>query len=798
LAGLAGACFLAIGLGNSLTPADPGVPALWPAAGIGIAAVVLWGPGIWPGVSAGVFAASLAASGQALPALVAALGDTLEALAGGMLVRRFAGGRNAFQAPGTVFRFALFAGLLAPLAGSALDVAVQAAGGPASPAIGWPAVTRYFAGAAGVLVVAPVLVQSIGARLPRLSPTRLLEPLTVALAVAVVGFVVFSGTAREIFPGAPLVFVGMPVIVWAAFRLGLLGTAATVFGFSAIAVAGTLAGQGPFAGGDPYRSLVLLQLFMVISTLTALPMAALVEERRRAAQELELRVAQRTATLRTAQEIARLGSWEWDIAADRILWSDELYRIFGLHPNEFPATYDAYLGFIHPEDRDLAHRTVMQALADHQPFAFDHRVVRQDGTVRVVHGQGMVELDASGKPVRMTGTAQDITSRKRVEGALRESLERFQALADGSPLGIFHTTPEGTVDYANARWMEISGCDSHDFDAIRRAVHPDDLDALRAKWRACLAGGTELVAEFRYVHADGQVRECSTRATPIRDASGQLTGFVGTVEDTTGRRQAEAERREVERLRLQAEFKTNFLRTAAHELGNPLTPVKIQLRILKGLLQGRAHPDERKAVDILDRNVERISLLVHDMLESARLQSGRVKLLVRPMDLAHAIHDVVETFQETAIQGRVALDAHVPSELPMEADSDRVTQVLFNLVSNAMKFTPEGGRITVRAEATPTGVRVTVADTGLGFTAAQALRLFQPFAQVHDGLPTGSKGGTGLGLYISKGLVEQHGGTLTCSSAGAGTGATFTFEMPRVASPPPVAIEPEASVPKHA
>src|SRR5207245_1501770 len=155
----------------------------------------------------------------------------------------------------------------------------------------------------------------------------------------------------------------------------------------------------------------------------------------------------------------------------------------------------------------------------------------------------------------------------------------------------------------------------------------------------------------------------------------------------------EAREREMDRLREQARFKTEFLRTAAHELGNPLTPIKIQLRMLKAFVAQPGYAEARKGVEILDRNVERLHLLVRDMLESARLQAGRMRLAPRPMDLSHTVHEVIETFQEAAIQTGVALELEAPPELPLVADPDRLTQVLYNLVSNAMKFTPAGGRI---------------------------------------------------------------------------------------------------------
>ncbi|MFO1534411.1 MAG: PAS domain S-box protein [Thermoplasmatota archaeon] len=475
--------------------------------------------------------------------------------------------------------------------------------------------------------------------------------------------------------------------------------------------------------------------------------------------------------LAEAQRIAHLGSWALDAAAGTVTGSAEMFRLLGMPAPPGPLPFAALQARIDPAHLAPAQEALRRAIAENSRLSLDVPVLRDGGVPAWLHMEG--RLDAAG---RMVGTAQDVTQALRHEADLRESLERFTVLADGSPLGIFHTTVQGQVDYANPRWEEIAGCDHRDFAAIRAAVHPDDREPLTKAWRAAVASGTDLVAEFRYVHRDGKVVECWTRASPVRDASGKVTGFVGTVDDVSERRALEARQRELDLIREQARFKTEFLRTAAHELGNPLTPIKIQLRLLRDFVRQAPHAGARRNVEILDRNVERLHLLVRDMLESARLQSGRLRLLPRPMDLSHMVHEVAETFQEAAIEQGIALEVETPPGLPMVADPDRLTQVLYNLLSNAMKFTPAGGRIHVQVQRAGERASVLVQDTGAGFTADQAAGLFQPFGQVHDVVP--GKGGTGLGLYISKGIVEQHGGRLEARSDGPGKGATFLFWVP--------------------
>ncbi|HUR63546.1 MAG TPA: MASE1 domain-containing protein [Candidatus Thermoplasmatota archaeon] len=894
---------------------------LWPATGLAIAAAVWWGPRIWPAIAGAALVVETTTTGSLPLGAAIATGNTLEALAGALLVGRLAGGPDAFATPRNAFRYLGMAGLVAPLASATVGaVALVAAGridAAAAPAV-WA--TWYLGDAAGAIIVGPALLLAPGLWALR---ARAVEAAAIVAAVAATGALLFLGPLGG--PIAVLTVLCVPPLMWSAFRLGPAGTAWALLVLHAIAVAATALERGPFLAPSPTASYLTLQLFLGTLTLLILPLAAVVAERRRAAEDLEGLVANRTAELRAeveerrraeaaaqgslsmlaatlestqdaitvidaggrmvgwnsrftqmwgfppgmlerggrdelrafaaartaepegmrrvfevpdatgpgetmdvvrlrdgrvferytrpqavgerivgrvvsyrdvtardraqaalaashaalaeAQRIARVGSLAIDPATRTVTASAEMFRLLGVPPEDGPVPYEAMQRFLDPAEVAAALADLERAVATRGAVARDMQVRPPTGEARLLHFEGILD-PASG---RLVGTAQDVTEARRREAALRESLERFKVLADASPLGIFHTTTQGQVDYANPRWTEIAGCDPHDSAAIRAAVHPEDVGRLTQAWRAAVASGTDLVAEFRYVHRDGKTVQCATRASPVRDGGGQVTGFVGTVDDVSERHALEARQREMEVLREQARFKTEFLRTAAHELGNPLTPVKLQLRLLKEFVAQPEHAAARHGVEILNRNVERLHLLVSDMLESARLQAGRMRLAPRPMDLSHTVHEVAESFQEAAIQGGIALDVHVPPRLRLVADPDRLTQVLDNLVSNAMKFTRKGGRIRIEVEPADGVARVTVQDDGAGFTPDQAAGMFQPFGQVHDAVP--GKGGTGLGLYISKGIVEQHGGSLDAHSDGPGKGALFTVRLPLVAPP---------------
>ncbi|MBI2078403.1 MAG: PAS domain S-box protein [Euryarchaeota archaeon] len=264
----------------------------------------------------------------------------------------------------------------------------------------------------------------------------------------------------------------------------------------------------------------------------------------------------------------------------------------------------------------------------------------------------------------------------------------------------------------------------------------------------------------------------------------EVMGHVGTqLGRVVERARADDEHRvamdrilEVEELKEVNKFKEQFIRTISHELNTPITPIKLQLHLLRQEL-GPLADNQKHAVEVVSRNVERLELLVQDMLDVTRIQSGQLKLARQPTKLYPLVHDALELFAESAKQGGVRLETPKGNGLEVDADPRRIVQVLVNLVSNALKFTPPGGRVGVEVRNDPNQVMVRVTDTGSGMTAEQIARLFRPFSQVHDTQHV-LRPGTGLGLYICKNLIDQHGGRIGCESPGPGLGTTFWFTLP--------------------
>ena len=254
-------------------------------------------------------------------------------------------------------------------------------------------------------------------------------------------------------------------------------------------------------------------------------------------------------------------------------------------------------------------------------------------------------------------------------------------------------------------------------------------------------------------------------------------------------------RRAAEALQDADRRKDEFLATLAHELRNPLAPLRNGLEVM-----GRAAGDPAavgRAWAMMDRQLGHLVRLVDDLLDISRVTSGKVRLKLEPIDLRAAVEAAVETARPLVEAGRHELAVRLPPDpLPLSADPTRVAQVVANLLTNAAKYTPDGGRIEVAAGRDGAAAVVRVADTGVGIPADMLPKVFDLFTQVGKHLER-SQGGLGIGLALVKRLVEMHGGTVTADSPGAGRGSTFTVRLPLAAaagppveSPPPAAARP--------
>ena len=686
-------------LGLSLAFVNASATAVWPCTGIAVACLLLFGTRVWPAIMAGAFLVNVTTTGSIASSLGVAAGNALEAVIAAALTTRFAGGVEAFERARTLLRFVFFAGVVATPVSATIGVTVLSLAGEAEwGRYGAIWLTWWLGDAVGAVVVTPLIV--LWARTPNVSwtPLAAIEWLLLFASSLLVPLAVFGGGLGISRGHLPIEFLCIPVGLWAALRFGPREAASTIGIIGIVALWGTVQGQGPFAGGSEHRAIALLQAFIGVAGVMVLMVGTLVAERRSAEaavrrlnEALEQRVLDRTARLEAsnrelvteiaerrraqqerersearlleAQRVAHIGSWEWDVVENRIWWSDELFRIFGIAPSpDFDTTYEAYIKRVHPDDAALINAHVQEALATGRPFAFEHRLIAPDGTLKWVSANGQVTRDPEGRIRRIAGTGHDITEWKRLEH------ER-----------------------------------------------------------------TELVRE------------------------------------QAARQQAEEANR----------LKDEFLATLSHELRTPLNAIVGWLQILNGRT---VDPATRQTLGVIERNAASLRRLIEDVLDVSAIVSGKLRLVVQPLDLRVPVRSAFESMRPAAAERGVALDLEEPGEeLFVSGDPQRLQQVVTNLGTNAIKFTPQGGRLTLNLVRDDDAAVLRVIDTGIGIHPAVLPHVFEQFRQ-GDSSVTRRHGGLGLGLAIVRHLVQLHGGSVTADSAGEGLGATFTVRLPLLAA----------------
>ena len=475
-------------LGLALAFVNASATAVWAPTGIALAAVLICGPRVWPGIVLGAFVVNYTTAGSVSTSLAIAIGNTSEALIGAFLVNRFAG-LSAFARGREFFLFVLLAGLLSTMVSATVGVTSLAVSGLAAwRDYGSVWLTWWLGDATGAVVVAPVVLLWHADPRIRWSPAQRLEVLGLLLGLVVVGWIVFVRVTY------PIGFLCLPLCVWIGFRFGAREAATATCLLSVIAVWGTVRGLGSFGTHAPNAALLLLQLFMAVTSIVGITVGAAVAERRRAEDcvsalndDLEDRVRSRTAQLQKAhdglhasearlaeaQEVAHIGSWEWRVLDNRLWWSEELYRMCGVERASFRAGYEAFLDLVHAEDRPRVHRVVQDSLNDGQPFEFEYRMVRPDGEVRIIHSKGRVIQDHRGRAVRMLGTGQDVTDQRRLEEQLQQALKlEAIGLLAGGVAHDFNNMLTAVLGYTDTVLMQI-GDDkpiSGDLHEIRKAA----------------------------------------------------------------------------------------------------------------------------------------------------------------------------------------------------------------------------------------------------------------------------------------------------------------------------------------
>jgi PAS domain S-box-containing protein len=820
---------IAAQLGFRLAFVAEQVTTVWAPTGIAQAALLLWGRSLWPAIWVGAFVANAGTGAPLWAAASIATGNTLEAVAAVWILRRL----PAFDLRLGRIRDAAAFIVVAAITSTAISATIGVTTLCAAAIQPWTTFSDlwwdwWLGDALGALVVAPVILTA------RRKPWATSRREWVETGLLVVGTAavtqIFFGQVLGHIGHHPVEYVIFPFVIAAAMRLGQPATSLAVISASGVTIWNTLHGAGPFGGSeaDLHKNLILLQVFMGMLAGTGLLLSAAITERktgerRRAAAHAVGEVLTNVANLAQAAPAilrALCENLEWQMGALWLVDRDvRQLRCLAVWESAVPSTTTfaaATKAWLFPSGIGLPGRVWASGRAAwsedvvHDPNFPRNRVAREAG----VHGAfafpiclgeeilGVIEcfnrtvVAPDPDLLRAMSTVGNqigqFIGRKRVETVVLEEQRRTHAILDTALDAIIGMNHLGKITEFNPAAERIFGYKRDD--ALGRDLAPlliprELRDRHRDGLARYLATGSGAFMDRRVettgYHADGHEFPVEVAITRVTNDDPPI--FTGFVRDLTARAQAEQEREQLLQSELRARrdaeaanrAKDEFLATLSHELRTPLNAIVGWTRmLLDGTMDERS---TRRALQVIDRNAHLQAQLVGDILDVSRIITGGLRLDIRPVDLGSIIGAALDAVQPAAEAKRIRLRPRLAASAQLtEGDPQRLQQIVWNLLANAVKFTQPGGVVDVElTDAGDSGVRIQVRDDGAGIDAAFLPHVFERFRQA-DGSVSRQHGGLGLGLAIVRHLVELHGGTVAAASAGPGKGSTFTVELPRM------------------
>jgi len=427
------------------------------------------------------------------------------------------------------------------------------------------------------------------------------------------------------------------------------------------------------------------------------------------------------------------------------------------------------------ETRESLKTPVEQVIATGELVAMSDRsvLVSRRGAEYAIDDSAAPIHDESGGLLGSVLVFRDITAARRARATLQESESRFRAMADQTPAMIWMADDTRALTYCNRSWLEFTGrsMEQELGDGWTAAVHPEDFAHCLAAYATAFEERAPFDVEFRLKRLDGEFRWVFNRGRPRFDDDDNFVGYIGAALDVTDRKAAEEALGHADRRQ------NDFLAMLAHELRNPLAPIRNAIQIMSRITAGQDRRVDH-ARDVIDRQSAQLTRIIDDLLEVSRIDSGKINLRREKVVVQDLVRRAADAQQAFVAERRQTLELRLPdARVYVNADAARLAQAFGNVLNNAAKYTPEGGRIEVTMTPHDETVEIVVADNGAGIDPGLLPHVFDLFRQGTE-IERRAGAGLGLGLSIVRRLVELHGGTVKAASDGAGQGSRFTIVLP--------------------
>lgn len=466
--------------------------------------------------------------------------------------------------------------------------------------------------------------------------------------------------------------------------------------------------------------------------------------------------------LQLIQQAATIGIFEWDIQTGLITWTKEAEALFGLAPGSFGGTFAAWERCVYPDDLPEARQQVLASVANKRNLDVQFRVIwPEDGSIHWIYAKARTFYDRQERPLRMLGINIDITERKKYEEELHITEEKLRLFVESDVIGVAFANISGDLSYVNDAFLQITGYSRAEFKEKRMRwadIIPWELSGDREKTIEAQQKIPPVLYEKQYIHKDGSSRDILLASLLIGQQREQAVAFVLDV---------------TERKRLERQ-KDEFLGVVSHELKTPVTSLKVFAQVLCKRFMKSGDRQHAELLAKMDAQIDKLTRLISDLTDVTKMEAGKLQLHKTEFDLSSLIDEVIEEMQRTTAQHHIVRDGALAHSVL--ADRDRIGQVLTNLISNAIKYSPYADTIITRLSADGEQALVQVQDFGIGIPWEKQKQIFQRFYRVEDDhLETIS--GLGLGLYISAEMIKRHGGNIWLESQ-PGCGSAFSFQIP--------------------
>ena len=482
--------------------------------------------------------------------------------------------------------------------------------------------------------------------------------------------------------------------------------------------------------------------------------------------------------LAQSQKVAQTGSWEWDIVANEIYWSEELYNIYGLKPDEFEANYEGFLHYTHPDDREMVHDTVQQAFTTHKYFNFYYRIIRPDGTIRILNGQGNVVADENGRPIKMLGIGADVTEKKKAEETIASQKKFFEAILKNIPvdIAVFDSSHHSLFinhhaigDADTRQWM----IGKNDFENYYNNGTDDTLVENRKKlFDEAVQTRTDMEWVEEHKTKQGATNYILRNLHPFFE-NGLLQYLIGYGIDITTQKKTELQLKEAI-CSAQNAYKDleQFSYMISHDLQEPLRMVRGFLNLLQLETSDQLNDSAKEYVHFALDGAERMKNMIKDLLQFSRV--GTNKEDFEEVNINEIMQYVKQVLKENIDDtGADILIKDLPKVTGIKT---LLNQLFINLVSNALKYHgDEKPEIEIGSKEETDKWVFYVKDNGIGIETKFFDAIFAIFQRLHAG---NKYPGTGIGLAICKKIVEKHGGNIWVESE-THKGSTFFFTIPK-------------------